>query len=93
MLQFILYAFPVMVLLIGAYLLIYQNTLKNVLKIETAKPILAFAVTYIILSILGFFILFYQLKVVTIIWILVVLTFTSIMTFLFFKIYDINHKD
>lgn len=92
MLNILLYAFPTMVLLIGLYLLLFQQSLQLLLKIDSAKPILAFALTYFALSFLGFFIILNGNMTYTLIWIIVILIFTTLMVFLFAKIFDINNK-
>lgn len=93
MLQILFFAFPTMVLLIGVYLLLYQQILKDILKLESSKSIIAFAVTYFALSILGFFSVLNRYETFTIIWIIFILIFTGFMVYLFSVIHKINNRD
>ena len=92
MLQILFFAFPTMVLLIGVYLLLYQQILKDILKLESSKSIIAFAVTYFALAIVGFFSVLNGYETFTLGWILFILIFTGFMVYLFLMIYKINNR-
>ncbi|MGX7092769.1 hypothetical protein [Hutsoniella sourekii] len=84
MLNILILAFPTILVILASYLLLYRQSLMNLLKIKSSKAIISFAITYYILAILGFFLILNQIINGILIWLLACVLFTLLMIFVFY---------
>ena len=87
-----MYAFPTMVLILGSYLLLYKDSVSQVLSLESHRIIIMFSITYYLLAILGFVLVLKNLEIMAYIWIFATVLFTFFMVFVFYMIYSQNLK-
>ena len=87
-----MYAFPTMVLILGSYLLLYKDSVSQVLGLESHRIIIMFSITYYLLAILGFVLVLKNLETMAYIWIFATVLFTFFMVFVFYMIYSQNLK-
>ena len=92
MLKIFMYAFPTMVLILGSYLLLYKDSVSQVLSLESHRIIIMFSITYYLLAILGFILVLKNLETMAYIWIFATVLFTFFMVFVFYMIYSQNLK-
>lgn len=85
MLNILFTALPTMVLIIGAYILLYKDTLQKALAVTSSKGIIMCGITYFVLSILGFFIILNQYTLLIYLWLAFVILFTFALIYLFYK--------
>lgn len=85
MLKILFTALPTMVLIIGAYILLYKDTLQKAIAVKSSKGIIMCGITYFILSVLGFFTILNQYILLTYIWLAFVILFTLTLIYLFYK--------
>lgn len=76
-------ALPTMVLIIGAYILIYKDILKKIAGVSSSKGIIMIGLAYFALAILGFFLILNNLTILVAIWIGFIVLFTGGLVYLF----------
>ena len=80
----LIYAFPAMFMILGAYLLIYRRTLLEVFGDYSNKVIIIFSILLFLVGILGFILVVNNLIDLMLIWMLAVLFVVFFMVFVFY---------
>ena len=80
----LIYAFPAMFMILGAYLLIYRRTLLEVFGDYSNKVIIIFSILLFLVGILGFILVVNNLIDLMLIWMLAALLVVFFMVFVFY---------
>ncbi|MBA5729071.1 hypothetical protein HW423_04655 [Aerococcaceae bacterium INB8] len=87
----LIYAFPAMFMILGAYLLIYRRTLLEVFGDYSNKVIIIFSVLLSLVGILGFILVVNNLIDLMLIWMLAALFVVFFMVFVFYWLFKANN--
>ncbi len=87
----LIYAFPAMFMILGAYLLIYRRTLLEVFGDYSNKVIIIFSVLLFLVGILGFILVVNNLIDLMLIWMLAALFVVFFMVFVFYWLFKANN--
>lgn len=87
----LIYAFPAMFMILGAYLLIYRRTLLEVFGDYSNKVIIIFSVLLFLVGILGFILVVNNLIDLMLIWMLAALLVVFFMVFVFYWLFKANN--
>ena len=87
----LIYAFPAMFMILGAYLLIYRRTLLEVFGDYSNKVIIIFSILLFLVGILGFILVVNNLIDLMLIWMLAVLFVVFFMVFVFYWLFKANN--
>ncbi|TLQ41063.1 hypothetical protein FEZ33_06680 [Ruoffia tabacinasalis] len=87
----LIYAFPAMFMILGAYLLIYRRTLLEVFGDYSNKVIIIFSVLLSLVGILGFILVVNNLIDLMLIWMLAALLVVFFMVFVFYWLFKANN--
>lgn len=88
----LIYAFPAMFMILGAYLLIYRRTLLEVFGDYSNKVIIIFSVLLFLVGILGFILVVNNLIDLMLIWMLAALFVVFFMVFVFYWLFKANNE-
>lgn len=89
----LIYAFPAMFMILGAYLLIYRRTLLEVFGDYSNKVIIIFSVLLFLVGILGFILVVNNLIDLMLIWMLAALLVVFFMVFVFYWLFKANNGE
>lgn len=87
----LIYAFPAMFMILGAYLLIYRRTLLDVFGDYSNKVIIIFSILLFLVGILGFILVVNNLIDLMLIWMLAALFVVFFMVFVFYWLFKANN--
>ncbi|HBY89077.1 MAG: hypothetical protein ACTHYF_08645 [Ruoffia tabacinasalis] len=87
----LIYAFPAMFMILGAYLLIYRRTLLEVFGDYSNKVIIIFSILLFLVGILGFILVVNNLIDLMLIWMLAALFVVFFMVFVFYWLFKANN--
>ena len=87
----LIYAFPAMLMILGAYLLIYRRTLLEVFGDYSNKVIIIFSILLFLVGILGFILVVNNLIDLMLIWMLAALFVVFFMVFVFYWLFKANN--
>ena len=87
----LIYAFPAMFMILGAYLLIYRRTLLEVFGDYSNKVIIIFSMFLFLVGILGFILVVNNLIDLMLIWMLAALFVVFFMVFVFYWLFKANN--
>ena len=87
----LIYAFPAMFMILGAYLLIYRRTLLEVFGDYSNKVIIIFSILLFLVGILGFILVINNLIDLMLIWMLAALFVVFFMVFVFYWLFKANN--
>ena len=87
----LIYAFPAMFMILGAYLLIYRRTLLEVFGDYSNKVIIIFSILLFLVGILGFILVVNNLIDLMLIWMLAALLVVFFMVFVFYWLFKANN--
>ncbi|MCR8969106.1 hypothetical protein [Facklamia sp. 7083-14-GEN3] len=84
MLQALLYAFPSILVILALYIFYFRHSLQKLLKLQDLRIFNLIALTFFLLAILGFVLIYLQLKVWSLIWLVVVLILITMVSVLIY---------
>lgn len=82
-----MYTFPAVMMILGAFILLYRTILVNVLGESVNKLIFIISIMFFIVGILGFVLVFNALIDFFLIWLLFAIVILGGMAFLFYYLY------
>ncbi len=85
-LQVLMYAFPSMMIIIAAYLYIYRTSLIEILNLTTPRLIKLFALTFLLMGLLGFVLNLVGVMNLVYIWMIVSLILTALLSFMMYSL-------
>lgn len=85
-LQVLMYAFPSMMIIIAAYLYIYRASLIEILNLSTPRLIKLFALTFLLMGLLGFILNLVGIMNLVYIWMIVSLILTALLSFMMYSL-------
>lgn len=85
-LQVLMYAFPSMMIIIAAYLYIYRTSLIEILNLTTPRLIKLFALTFLLMGLLGFVLNLVGIMNLVYIWMIVSLILTALLSFMMYSL-------
>lgn len=80
MLQIFMYTLPTLLLIIGGYLFFYRKMLVDLFQLTQPKYISMFSLAFVSMSFLGYLLVALNSEILLIIWIIVALILTSILS-------------
>lgn len=86
MLDILFYALPSMMVILALYLIFFNQPLKNILQLESRKPIMLVATTYFAMAFLGFILVFFGFRIASFIWLTVVIILTGLVTWVTYEL-------
>lgn len=84
MLQVLLFAMPSVVIIFSLYLFFFQKPLVKILQLPDHKIIRMVALTFLLLGILGFILVYLRLELLSIIWLVVILLLITLLSVLIY---------
>lgn len=85
-LQVLMYAFPSMMIIIAAYLYIYRTSLIEILNLTTPRLIKLFALTFLLMGLLGFVLNLVGIMNLVYIWMIISLILTALLSFMMYSL-------
>ncbi len=85
-LQVLMYAFPSMMIIIAAYLYIYRASLIEILNLSTPRLIKLFALTFLLMGLLGFILNLVGIMNLVYIWMIISLILTALLSFMMYSL-------
>lgn len=85
-LQVLMYAFPSMMIIIAAYLYIYRESLIDILNLTNPRLIKLFALTFLLMGLLGFVLNLVAVMDLVYIWMVVSLILTALLSFMMYSL-------
>lgn len=85
-LQVLMYAFPSMMVIIAAYLYIYRESLIDILNLTNPRLIKLFALTFLLMGLLGFVLNLVAVMDFVYIWMVVSLILTALLSFMMYSL-------
>lgn len=85
-LQILMYAFPSMMIIIAAYLYIYRESLIDILNLTNPRLIKLFALTFLLMGLLGFVLNLVAVMDLVYIWMVVSLILTALLSFMMYSL-------
>ena len=86
MLPIIFYALPSILMIFALYLFFFQASLLKLFKLAIPKLIHLIAITTLLLALLGFTLIYYQLRTASLIWLIVILIYIGLIAFLVYTL-------
>lgn len=85
-LQVLMYAFPSMMIIIAAYLYIYRDSLIKILNLTNPRLIKLFALTFLLMGLLGFVLNLVAVMNLVYIWMVLSLILTGLLSFMMYSL-------
>ncbi|MGO4938717.1 hypothetical protein ACTQ45_01650 [Fundicoccus sp. Sow4_D5] len=85
-LQVLMYAFPSMMIIIAAYLYIYRASLIEILNLTNPRLIKLFALTFLLMGLLGFVLNLVAVMNFVYIWMVISLILTALLSFMMYSL-------
>lgn len=85
-LQVLMYAFPSMMIIIAAYLYIYRTSLIEILNLQNPRLIKLFALTFLLMGLLGFVLNLASVMTLVYIWMVISLILTALLSFMIYSL-------
>ena len=85
-LQVLMYAFPSMMIIIAAYLYIYRASLIEILNLSSPRLIKLFALTFLLMGLLGFILNLVGIMNLVYIWMIISLILTALLSFMMYSL-------
>ena len=85
-LQVLMYAFPSMMIIIVAYLYIYRTSLIEILNLQNPRLIKLFALTFLLMGLLGFVLNLASVMTLVYIWMVISLILTALLSFMIYSL-------
>ncbi|MGO4927239.1 hypothetical protein ACTQ5J_01375 [Fundicoccus sp. Sow4_F4] len=85
-LQVLMYAFPSMMIIIAAYLYIYRASLIEILNLTNPRLIKLFALTFLLMGLLGFVLNLVAVMKFVYIWMVISLILTALLSFMMYSL-------
>ncbi|MBG9979690.1 hypothetical protein HZY91_01840 [Facklamia sp. DSM 111018] len=95
MIQALFYALPSMLLIFAIYLIGFRKALQKFLALEASRILVVIAMTLCLLALLGFILIYYQLKTACLIWLfclILLMGVLALMVYQLLKAKDQNSK-
>ncbi|MBG9978272.1 hypothetical protein [Ruoffia tabacinasalis] len=89
----LIYAFPAMFMILGAYLLLFRQTLIQVFGDYSNKVIISFSILLFLIGILGFVLVINNFIDYMLIWMLAALIVVFFMVFVFYWLFRANNDN
>ena len=89
----LIYAFPAMFMILGAYLLLFRQTLIQVFGDYSNKVIISFSILLFLIGILGFVLVINNFIDYMLIWMLAALIVVFFMVFVFYWLFRTNNDN
>ncbi|SDG55104.1 hypothetical protein SAMN05421791_1155 [Facklamia miroungae] len=84
MLQALLYAFPSVLVILALYIFYFRKSLQTIFKVSNSQIFNLLALTFFLLAILGFVLIYIQLEFWSLVWLVLVLILITLISVLIY---------
>lgn len=86
MIQALFYALPSMLIIFAIYLIGFRKALQKFLALKSSKILIVIAITLCLLALLGFILIYYQLKTACLIWLICIILLIGILALMVYQL-------